>query len=287
MTEEEQDLDAATKHMLESITMFEQILEVMPDDEMALRALYDAYCHLGEREKAFEMLNRLAEMALDVEEYHLGEFLIDQYLLYEDLANDRSFGLSERLSMRLLDLGKEGVSDKIADAAPEPLVVGPEDRKDAALALAWDLFQDAVLLQDDYSMVVQDINEMSSKSTEVPVTVLHVLSDRRYSHFSAVVSTMAKKSGSPFISLSRFDVSDDLLATLPLAFVQTNAAICFKNIGHETLVAVLNPFDDKLKLTVESMLGRKVHLYLISPEEYDEFLIKIRELQTGGEERNV
>lgn len=279
MAENEEPIDEESRHMLETVTMFEQILEVMPGDEMALRALYDAYSHLDRRDQAFEMLNRLTEIALDTEEYHLGDFLVSQYSLYEDLSNSRSVGLRERLSTCLLDMQQAGAEASTVETKNTPLEVGPDDRKDAELSLAWELYQDGLLQEEDYTMVVQDITEMLAKDVAVPVTVLHVLSDRRFTHYSAVVTWMAQKSGSPFISLRTFEIGADLQVALPSSFIQKNAALCFKSIGGELLIAVLNPFDTKLIKTVASMVGRTVHPYLIDAEEFDEYLKDIQEIQ--------
>lgn len=263
--------------------MFEQILEVMPDDEMALRTLYDAYTHVGQREKAFDMLKRLGDVALEVDERELIEFLVGQYADFEDIADEPARELLAQLESHLSAPPEKAAAEKAVGGVPLEDIrapeVGADDRKDAELSLAWNLYQDGQLPQDDYSQVLQDLNEMASKKVSVPVTVLHVLSDRSFSHFSAVVTYLSQQTGAPFISLANFEISDDMLAILPYDFVKQNAAICFKMIGNELLIAVLNPFDRKLLEAVSQMTGRRCHPFLVVPEEYDELLKRIAELQ--------
>ena len=64
------------ENLQDTIGMFEQILEVMPDDEMALRTLYDAYTQSAQHDQAFAMLNRLAEVVIEEGDLELVVFLI-------------------------------------------------------------------------------------------------------------------------------------------------------------------------------------------------------------------
>ena len=49
-------------NLADSIAMLEQILEVMPQDTDAIQALYNAYCNVGDLERAFEHLNTLVDV---------------------------------------------------------------------------------------------------------------------------------------------------------------------------------------------------------------------------------
>lgn len=288
MSEQEQSADSVRDNaaLRETITMFEQILEVMPDDEMAIRTLYDGYRQLGEVPKAFSMLQRLTEIVLAEGNHELAGFLLDQFSQYEELIDDSCVPLIERLQ-QFADASPvaEEPAPRVEEAREITLrrvEVGEDDRKDAEVALAWNLYQDGVISEEDYSMILKDLTEMASKQVMVPSTVLHVLSDRSYSHFSAVVAYMARQSGSPFISLANFDVPDELITLLPKEFVYANAAMVFKRIQQELLVAVLNPFDRKLKDTVEEMTGRICHYYLITAEEYDGLLKRVKDAAQAG-----
>ena len=270
-------------HLQDTIQMFEQILEVMPDDEMALRTLYDAYMLTGETSKAYAMLQRLTGIVLEThgDDHDMLEFLIGQYETHTDLVDEPGERLLGELKRRF-DPNSEVVKSEIRPSGL-PLIkqvpVGTDDRKDAELALAWMLFQDQIIAREDYDQTIQDLTVMAAKKTEMPVTVLYAMHDRSYTHFSSVVTHMARQSGAPFLSLANFDISEDLYTLLPWEFVTRNAALAFKMIGNELLVAVLNPFDEKLKKTVEQMTGRACHFYLIAPEDYDAVLGKHRDIR--------
>ena len=62
MTDDNKQMDT---DLADSITMLEQILEVMPGDTMAVKALYNAYCQCDRRDRAFEYLGKLSDIVYD------------------------------------------------------------------------------------------------------------------------------------------------------------------------------------------------------------------------------
>lgn len=280
----------------ETISMFEQILEVMPDDEMALRTLYDTYIMTGQREKAFQMLLRLGGLALNEKDDETATFFRSQYAEFEDLATPENQKFHDELLQAFADqsdtmapggFGFGGDDDGINPLAAWTSEVLPAgEQKDAELTLAWKLFKADLLSQDDYSMVLQDLTDMSSKKLDVPASVLHVLHDRGYSRFSSIIGYLVRETATPFISLVHFDVQESVYNAIPMDYMRHRGAICFQQIDNELVVGLLNPLDKALREQLRMITGKKCHFYLVVPEEYDALLSKIKELdverQTAG-----
>ncbi|MFH0879690.1 MAG: hypothetical protein V2A34_08255, partial [Lentisphaerota bacterium] len=146
------------------------------------------------------------------------------------------------------------------------------------LALAWNLLQAGELTQEEYSNVVHDLSENSSKNIQVPVSVLHVLHDRGYKNQERIMKFLVKDSGLPFVPLMGFDMQKETCKLLPLNFSRHQGAIVFESMGTDLLVAVLNPYDTSLKAEIKNITGRLCHFYLCSAEEYDHTLDRIRKL---------
>ena len=144
------------------------------------------------------------------------------------------------------------------------------------LALAWNLVQAGQLTQEDYSNVVHDLTESSSKNAEVPVSVLHVLHDRTFKNLDKVLTFLSSQSGLPIISLSNFEVQKDAFKLLPEDFMMRRGAIVFELMGRDALVAILNPYDMELRKEVERAIGKECHFYIVSAESYDHCLDTIR-----------
>ena len=149
------------------------------------------------------------------------------------------------------------------------------------LALAWNLLQANELSQEDYSNVVHDLSENSSKNIQVPVSVLHVLQDRSFKNIEKVMKFLIKDSGMPMVSLSSYETPKEIYSLLPLPFAMHRGAIAFEQMSHDLLVAVLNPYDAVLQADVKKATGKNCHFFLTMSGEYDNMLEKLKKLQAS------
>ena len=258
----------AREELQQSATMLEQILEVMPDDIFTLRALYETSLKLEMPEKAFDVLKRLDDAARAANNSENIAFVINQY----ESVVDEMPEVQKRID-RLIEL--KMVADLMGTAEPAKPVSGSKGIE-SEMTLAWELFQDEQLSQEEYSNVVHDLAEMSSGNLSVPVTVLHILHDRNFSRFDRLMTHLCQKSGVPVIALSQFDEAEELREVLPLDFISRHGALPFGEVGGELLLAVLNPLDKTLLDRAGEIAGRRCHAYLVSPQEYDQRLAQIK-----------
>lgn len=264
------DPSDAREDLQQTVIMLEQILEVMPDDLFTLRALYETQLKLEQPEQALDCLKRLDDGARAAQNSELIVFVIEQYeSIVEHLPELRKRIDRLQESLMVADLMNAPA------AAPKP-VAGRNCGIEAEMALAWELFQDEQLTQEEYSNVLHDITEMSSREVNVPVTVLHILHDRNFSRFERLMTHLCQKSGVPIIGLSQFEENQDLRDVLPLDFISCHGAMPFATVGDELLLAVLNPMDRDLIAQAGRLSGRHCHPYLVTPQEYDQRLAQIK-----------
>jgi len=263
---------SSRQELEETVEMLEHILEVMPDDLFTLRALYETSLKLEHPEKAFEALARLDEQARVAQNLEIIDFVLTQY----ELISDDSPEMQERIILlqEIRCVAGLMVDEPPASAPAEMQSEGA--RLDAEMALAWELFQDEQLSQDEYSNVLHDLTEMSSRQMAVPVTVLHILQDRQFGRMERLMTYLCHKAEVPIMILSQFEGAEEIGKELPLDFIAHNGAIPFAQVGNELLLAVLNPFDKELLNEAQVLSGRRCHPYLVTPEEYDHHLGKIR-----------
>jgi hypothetical protein len=264
--------NASEREVRDAIDAFEQILEAIPNDRMALETLMDAYEQVNDRKKALEYVVRLAEVIAEDRDAEAAPRLIEKLRALG--ANDPSAKpILESLQKLVIPARKEPEPT----AARKPAVA---KRKvidvTAEMALAWNLVQAGELTQEDYSNVVHDLTEISSKNVEVPVTVLHVLHDRTFKNLDKVLTFLSSQSGLPIVSLSNFEMQKDTYKLLPEEFMMHRGAIVFELMGRDALVAILNPYDTELRKDVESITGKACHFYMVSAESYDNGLGTIR-----------
>lgn len=267
-----------TKENLEQTAiMLEQILEVMPDDLFTLRALYETSLKLEQPERAFGTLTKLDDLSRSTQNAEMIDFVLNQYA---SIAGDSS-DVQGRI-MRLEEMKNVvGLLDAQNVSAARPQQEGSvpaagNGRLDAEMALAWDLFQDEQLTQEEYSNVLHDLTEMSSHQMGVPVTVLHILHDRQFSRFERLMTHLCQKQNVPIMALSQFEDNEEVSQQLPLDFTSRNGVIPFAKVGSDLLVGILNPLDKELLDEAEALSGLRCHPYLVAPEEYDRQLSKVK-----------
>lgn len=266
---------SAREELQQSAAMLEQILEVMPGDFFTLRSLYETLLKLEEPEQALDCLKRLDDGARAEQNPEMIAFVIQQYESIVDAMPE----LRNRIE-RLQAL--QTATDPAHGETPLKPSDGRAGNVDSEMALAWELFQDGQLSQEEYSNVLRDLTEMSShKETGVPVTVLHVLHDRNFSHFERLMAHLCQKSMVPIAMLSQFDELEDLREVLPLDFISRHGALPFAKVGDELLLAVLNPQDKELVRQAGELARRRCHAYLVSPQEYDQRLNQIKAALTA------
>lgn len=261
----------------DAITTFEQILEAIPNDRLALETLSDAYDQLGDKEQALYYYTQLAAVILDEEDKKAAPALIKR--LKELGGKDPDVKQAMDFLQRLVEPPAEAAA---ASSAKKKSEGGRRRGADitAELALAWNLVQAGELTQDEYSSVMHDLTESSTRNNEVPVTVLHVLKDRGFKNYERILGFLATNSGMPIVPLAGFELQKDANSLLPLDIMSHRGAIVFEMMGKEPLVAILNPYDMELKKLVEETTARKCHFYLTAAEDYDKYLETVRKAMT-------
>lgn len=271
------DLKNSRETLGQNVEMLEQILEVMPDDLFTLRALYETSLKLENPEKAFETLSRLDDQARAAQNGDMIDFIINQYKSIAEDSTELQGRISRLEEMKNVISLMAGEGLLSAPVAEKPKVGGcGNGRLEAEMALAWDLFQDEQLSQEEYSNVLHDLTELSSRSVGVPVTVLHILQDRQFSRMERLMTHLCQKKEIPIMVLSQFEENEEIAQQLPLEFISRNGAIPFAQVGGDLLLGVLNPMDKNLLEEAQRLSGKRCHPYLVAPEEYDLHLGKVK-----------
>lgn len=287
---EKQDLEA---EVWNAITAFEQILEAMPTDRASLEALSHAYEQIGDLTKCKEYILRLGNVLLEEGDTASASGLLGKL---EGFSGDDE---AAALAMKIKDAGGRVVrqpdiggaatpgSDVAEDAESKPkkkVVVSTAFNMSEELAMAWNLMEAGELTQEEYASVVQDLTEMSAGDSVATISVLHVLEARGFKRLEKIIAYLVKQCGSPFVSLSNFDMTGDVAGTLPMDFVVRRGAIVFELLGHDALAVVMNPYDKQLRKDVETLADRKCHFYVTAPSDFDRAAEKAQELLAAQKE---
>jgi hypothetical protein len=263
----------------DAIAGFEQILEAMPDDRVALETLYEAHEQAGNKPRALEYLLRLGQSIADENDTDAAPVV---------LAKIRALGEGNPLAVGVVEKLENLIAPKTSNSTAERK--GSDSKRktidiSSELSMAWNLLQAGELTQEEYSGIVHDLSENSSKNVEVPISVMHVLHDRNFKTLEKIISFLVRDSGMPFISLTSFDIQETTYLLIPKDFMKHRGAIVFDLMGRDALVAILNPYDMACQNDIRKITGRNCHFYLTSAADYDSVLDHINKARLAAQQQ--
>ena len=255
-----------------AIEAFEQILEAMPGDRTALETLFDAYDHLGDHEKALARLVQLADIVVEEGDTDSVPWIYEA-LVRAGTAHPEVKRTMGELESLMLNMGLPSPSEMAAahHASRQGVDVSAE------LTLAWTLRQADELTQEEYSTIVQDLSENSTRHLDSPVSLQHVLYDRNLRCADSVLAYLSVDSGCPVVHLAMFEFDRGKFHALPAPYPSRRGAMVFERLGSDYLVALLNPYDQKLRQEVSGLLNHRCHFYLTGAQDYETFLMRSRQ----------
>jgi hypothetical protein len=263
--------DDALEGVLKAITAFEEILEVIPDDQASLEALCHAYEQVGDEAKAAGYMVRLAAVLIENGDTEGARELLPRLAAHRDGSREAPSAIA-RLEAKLSP-SEEKASPAEVDRAGS---VSHSFSMQESLGFAWRLLQARELSDAEYSKVVEALTEMSVSEGAATTSVLHVLQHGGFKGLERILNFAAGDCGTPVISLSGYEIPPDVSGLLPVTFVVGRGAIPFGLLGAgDILVAVMNPYDHTLVADVKSLTGRTCHSYLTLPSEFDAAVSKI------------
>jgi len=257
--------EGAVDELIAVAKEFESILEVDPDDQVALETLAYIYQHVGDQAKVNEYLILLGHVIACEGDSHLADYIYER--MFEH-------GLCEGGGAEVCELVQQLIAKKtLADDDAFGVITGSGGsaafKVMDELAFAWHLFKAGELTQDEYASVAHDLSEMAADGHLSTISVLHALEARSFSGMERLMGFVAQETKTPIVSLQLFNIQDSVHSVLPLDFMIKRGVIVFDMIADDALVAVMNPIDTALRKQVESLLKCVCHYYVPLPSDFD------------------
>jgi hypothetical protein len=252
----------------------------MPDDRSSLETLSHAYEHVGDRVKALDYLIKLANVVLAESDAETAPLVLERLQEYTDAGAEvhhavqqlqelQSATPSTTATLDDMELSSEDLSQESASLRGKPQKDLSEFRVTDELAFAWKLFEAGEISQEDYSVVAQDLAELSIDPHLSTVSVLHVLEHKAFAGIERVMGYASRDTKTPLISLKAYEVPEETFLLLPPSFTIRRGAVVFGRLLDELLVAVMNPYDMGLRKDVEKQTGLTCHFFMTIPGEFD------------------
>lgn len=267
--EQSGELSQTESEVWNAIGQFEKILEVMPNDRFSLETLADAYDKIGDHTRAEDYLVRLANVLADENDEDSAQVILEKL---RQISKPNQ-AVQDAIA-RLDSLSSKKVMAEIIDDGET--LASRQGHIAAEISFAWNLLQAKKLSQEDYSMIVHDLSETSGSAGDMPVSTLHALHDRNFAGINDIMAFASTNCNTPMICLGNFELQKETVTLLSLEFIINRCAIVFEIIGNDALVALLNPYDEQLKMDVSGLIGRDCHFFIVASEDFDSAVGKIK-----------
>jgi tetratricopeptide (TPR) repeat protein len=266
-----------------AISSLELILDVMPEDKTSLQALAGAYVDIGDISKAVKLKVRLGQLCLNsksmVEAAEIFEELVD----FRENDDDVKEFLERYESMKDV-VQDEGAGGEAVEAVASVIDSDNYDFRDLEkpfdiskeISLAWEIFQEKLMTEQEYSAIVRDLTEMTVSQSVITVSTLHAIQSREYTTIENIIAYLGVTYNAPFVNISSFNLQEDVLKLLPVRMMIKYGILPFDVVGENSLLlVVMNPADKKLLGKIEKILNKKCFIYTTYPHEFDQILMQL------------
>ena len=261
--------------LAEGVAYFEQMLEIMPEDRTTLEFLVVAYDQLGQHEKGQKSLVSLTKLL--IKEKDLSALL---GLLPRLEASDYAPAKALLLKVNTMtgpapDLTPEAPKE-LTDEEKQALAMGEASVSEVALV---DVLHDGGAITDEERDQLRiHLQSLPTNGRVFLISALQILEKENLTLCEKCIEFLADKCGTPPIPLAGFEPNKQLIGMLPKMLVQLRGVVPFAKLGSLTLVATLNPVDEKLKASAE-VLG-PCRFYLADPASVEAMVEKVYGLTT-------
>lgn len=138
------------------------------------------------------------------------------------------------------------------------------------------LKREQVITDEMCDTAVEKLIETSGDSSlSACLTLIAELNKVEHVNMQRVYGILSQKTNTPFIKVSQFKVSEELSDIIDHKTAKRLGIVLFSQMGREYMVATMNPIDETLQNTLQSYLKTKVHFYLTSADEVENYYTKL------------
>ncbi len=295
--------------ILQTIEMFEVIIQTQPDDYQSLRILKEARQKLGQTEEALRISRQLAEAYFNVGSYGLAQQECEAVLAQEPNAPEilallgeienrlpstpagkeaaagpdnalvltldtwnRSLGASD--SGGLAEIGGRHTGKVRKRVDPEEAEVGNDQ-------LAKFLIVQQMFAEEEVNAALEAVKTANKAlpARSLPQSLLIELCHGNESKAEKVLSALIDRTKFAYVPLENYDIDRQVVRMLPADLTVGRLFVPFDLVSRTIMVAVANPFDAVAREAVQQSLDYTVNWYLAKPSVIVKTLQEIYRLE--------
>ena len=257
--------------LLQTIEMFEVIVQSQPNDCQSLEILKEAYSKLGRDKDVINTSKRIAQAYMQQGQ------LSSAILEYETVLQRQPDDADVQAALKQIEDKANNVT--VAAAGVEPVALAEETklRKKARAAETAEIndgrqalqkiFVDSKLISAGDFDLCWRVPDQAAAPPDVAEPFIYTLHERNILHIEKSLKVLSDKSRTAFIPLDRYDVDLDLTRGFPVETCRRWCVLPFDRMSKAILVATANPFNQQAVKELAEATTHRLLWYLAAPSE--------------------
>ena len=257
--------------LLQTIEMFEVIVQSQPNDSQSLEILKEAYSKLGRESDVINTSKRIAQAYMETGQ------LSSAILEFETVLQRRPDDAEVQAALK--EIENRASNAGMPAAGVEPAALAPAANAGVKITRAateeiddgrkafYKFFVDSRLVSvGDFNLCwqPQDLTAPPTKTVEPFIQALH---DRGILPVEKSLKLLSDKSRTAYLPLEKYDVDIDLTRGFPADICRRWCVLPFDRMSKAILVATANPFNQQAVKELSQATPHRLVWYLVPPAD--------------------
>src|SRR5271170_5015982 len=260
--------------LLQTIEMFEVIVQSQPNDCQSLEILKEAYSKLGREPDVINTSKRIAKAYMQTGQ------LSSAILEFETVLQRQPDDAEVQSALKEIESKASNAGMESAGVEPAALVPAPDASKAAPKklrAVAGEIDDGRAMLRkifvDTKTISAGDFDlcwraaDLTASPADVVEPFIQVLHDKGILLLEKSLKLLSDKSRMAFLPLEKYDVDIDLTRGFPADICRRWCVLPFDRMSKAILVATVNPFNQQAMKELSETTSHRLVWYLVPPAD--------------------
>jgi len=266
--------DSEEAQLLQTIEMFEVIVQSQPNDCQSLEILKEAYTKLGREQEVIDTSKRIAQAYLQ-----MGQ-LSSAILEYETVLQRSPNDADVRAALKEIEEKANNVAvQQIAGVEPTALSPASDTARfrkkmhaaatevdDGRKAMHKIFVEGRVISAGDFDLCWRTL-DLTQSPADVSEPFIHTLSEKALLSVEKSLKLLSDKSHLAYLPLDKYEVDTELARGFPMAVCRRWCILPFDRMSKAILVATANPFNQQAAKELGEATTNRLLWYLALPAE--------------------
>jgi tetratricopeptide (TPR) repeat protein len=256
--------------LLQTIEMFEVIVQSQPNDSQSLEILKEAYSKLGRESDVVNTSKRIAQAYMETGQ------LSSAILEFETVLQYRPDDAEVQAALKEIESRASNAGMPAAGGEPVALALAANPAAKLSLASSeiddgrktiYKIFVDSRLVgSSDFELYWRG-QAAAATSSELVEPFIQILHDKGIVPVEKSLKLISDKSRTAYLPLEHYDVDIDLTRGFPAEICRRWCVLPFDRMSKAILVATANPFNQQAMKELSQSTPHRLVWYLVPPAD--------------------